>query len=151
MNGTAEFGAQTRIIGHPTVSAETSNASASHASSRCCGSSAGWATADRTAIAGEDYTVASRRSSDALRESRILATDVRRDALESNCERFRSAYRMAFVGNGERVRALTECSLRSTARNSSHQIITSRRDEHRQNVHSDSDRLARPHREMEQA
>ena len=39
--GTAEFGAQTRIIGHPTVSAETSNASASHASSRCCASSAG--------------------------------------------------------------------------------------------------------------
>ena len=67
--------------------------------------------------------------------SRILTTDVRRDALESNRVRFRSAYRMAFVGNGGRVRVLAECSLRSTARDSSQQNITSLRDEHRQNHH----------------
>ena len=152
MNGTAEFGAHTRVIGHPTVSAETSKVSDSHALSRCCASSAGWATAESTTIAGEDYTAASatlvRRAQGTLE---ILTTDVRRAALESNRERFRSAYRMAFVGNGERVRALAECSLRSTARNSSQRNIPSLRGEHRQNVHSDSDRLARPHREMEQA
>ena len=152
MNGTAEFGAQTRIIGHPTVSAETSNASASHALSRCCASSAGWATADGTAIAGEDYTAA---SGTLIRRVQGILDFLRQTCVGSRWNHTASAFD-PLTGSQSWVTANVFALSRNapsgkppaTPRSRNN---TSLRDEHRQNVHSNSDRLARPHREMEQA